>query len=78
MQFIEESWRAAFRLLAEGLDSHSGVTIKDIEVWSSSKISALNEQSANIFNGISRGHDKIDYIAFKNYIARGDPSEISV
>jgi len=31
MQFIEESWKAAFRLLSEGIDSKNmGVKIKNI------------------------------------------------
>jgi hypothetical protein len=43
MQFIEESWKAAFRLLSEDIDSKNvGVKIKDIESWNSSKISILN------------------------------------
>jgi hypothetical protein len=44
MQFIEESWKAAFRLLSEGIDSKNvGVKIKNIESWTASKTSLLNE-----------------------------------
>lgn len=44
MQFIEESWKAAFRVLAEGIDQKSqGVKISHIESWTTSKISLLNE-----------------------------------
>lgn len=43
MQFIEESWKAAFRLLSEGIDSKNvGVKIANIESWTTSKISLLN------------------------------------
>ena len=58
IQFIEESWKAAFRLLSEGIDSsNSGIKIKDIETWTASKISTLNEKSSQIFNTIAGGSD---------------------
>jgi hypothetical protein len=58
MQFIEESWKAAFRLLSEDIDSKKGgLKIKDIESWTTSKLSALNEQSSQLFNRISNGSD---------------------
>lgn len=60
MQFIEESWRAAFRLLSEDADSKNyGVKIKDIETWNASKISILNEKSSQIFNTIAGGADVV-------------------
>jgi hypothetical protein len=58
MQFIEESWKAAFRLLSEGIDSKNmGVKIKHIESWTASKTSVLNEESSKLFNRISNGAD---------------------
>jgi hypothetical protein len=43
MLFVEESWKAAFRLLSEGIDQKNvGVKISNIESWMSSKISLLN------------------------------------
>ena len=44
MLLVEESWRVAFRLLAETGDSArmGGVTMRDIDNWASSKISVLN------------------------------------
>jgi hypothetical protein len=58
MQFIEESWKAAFRLLSEDAESKNyGVKIKDIESWNASKISVLNEKSSQIFNTIAGGAD---------------------
>jgi hypothetical protein len=58
MQFIEESWKAAFRLLSEDVESKNyGVKIKDIESWNASKISVLNEQSSKIFSSITGGGD---------------------
>ena len=58
MQFIEESWKAAFRLLSEGIDSRNmGVKIKNIESWTQSKTSLLNEESSKLFNRISNGAD---------------------
>lgn len=56
MQFIEESWKAAFRLLSEGIDSKNmGVKIKNIEIWMASKTSLLNEESSRLFNKIANG-----------------------
>jgi hypothetical protein len=60
MQFIEESWKAAFRLLSEDVESKNyGVKIKDIESWNASKISILNEKSSQIFNTIAGGADVV-------------------
>lgn len=44
MNLIEESWRVAFRVLAETGESSKmgGVTMRDIDNWASSKISVLN------------------------------------
>ncbi len=58
MQFIEESWKAAFRILSEGLDEkNAGVKISNIESWTSSKISVLNEESSRLFNKIGGGQE---------------------
>jgi hypothetical protein len=85
MQFIEESWRAAFRLLSEDADSKNyGVKIKDIETWNASKISILNEKSSQIFNTIAGGADvilavmqKADYQAFRSFVLRGEVKDIT-
>lgn len=78
MQFIEESWRAAFRLLAEDSDSqNSGIKIKDIESWNSSKIALLNEQSSQLFNRIANGADRADYQCFRNYILKGEVNDVT-
>ena len=85
MQFIEESWRAAFRLLAEDADSKNyGVKIKDIEAWNASKISILNEKSSQIFNTIAGGAEvtnnikqKADYQAFRSFMLRGEVNDIT-
>ena len=44
MSLIEESWRVAFRLLAETGEASKmgGVTMRDIDNWATSKISVLN------------------------------------
>lgn len=58
MQFIEESWKAAFRLLSQDLENKPvGVKIKDIESWTASKVSVLNERSSALFNSVSGGSD---------------------
>ena len=62
MQFIEESWKAAFRILSESMESkgnnnNNSIRIKDIESWTISKIMLLNEQSSQIFNKMSNGND---------------------
>ena len=58
MQFIEETWKAAFRLLSQDLENKPvGVKIKDIESWTASKVSVLNEQSSALFNSVSGGSD---------------------
>lgn len=66
MQFIEESWKAAFRLLSEDAESKNyGVKIKDIESWNASKISVLNEKSSQIFNTIAGGADVTQVVSRK-------------
>ena len=45
---IEESWKAAFRFLAE--KDIKNLTIRDIENWASSKVHVLNEHSSKLFN----------------------------
>lgn len=62
MQFIEESWKAAFRLLSEGIDSKDmGVKIKNIEIWMASKTSLLNEESSRLFNKIANGAEVLPF-----------------
>lgn len=64
MQFIEESWKAAFRLLSEGIDHKNvGVKISNIESWTTSKISLLNEESSRLFNKISNGSEVTVHLA---------------
>ena len=64
MQFIEESWNAAFRLLSEGIDHKNvGVKISNIESWTTSKISLLNEESSRLFNKISIGSEVTAHLA---------------
>lgn len=55
-QFIEDSWMTAFRILAESMDAKKtgGIKIRDIELWSKSKISTLNEETSKIFNKLDR------------------------
>lgn len=63
MSFIEDSWKAAFRLLSEGIDEKNmGVKISNIESWTASKTSLLNEESSKLFNKISNGNDVISAI----------------
>ena len=52
MGLVEESWRVAFRLLAETGEASKmgGITMRDIDNWATSKISVLNEQSSKLFN----------------------------
>jgi hypothetical protein len=47
---IEESWKTAFRILSEQTDPTMKITSKDIEEWTISKISLLNEQTSQIFS----------------------------
>lgn len=73
MQFIEESWKAAFRLLSEGIDQKSqGVKIAHIESWTSSKISLLNEESSRLFNRISNGSDVFPILCRLRIISRSE------
>lgn len=58
IQFLEESWKAAFRLLSEAIDvKTAGVTIKDIESWSTSKVPTLNENTSKIFTTFANGKE---------------------
>jgi hypothetical protein len=53
VMFIEESWKAAFRILGEMIENHkreTRLTLGDVSNWSNNKISYLNEQSTKIFN----------------------------
>ena len=48
MQVIEESWKAAFRFLAE--KNIKDLTIRDIDNWATRKLQVLNEHSGKLFN----------------------------
>ena len=48
IQVIEESWKAAFRFLAE--KDIKGLTIRDVENWATRKVQVLNEHSTKLFN----------------------------
>jgi hypothetical protein len=63
MQLVEESWRVAFRLLAEVGDSKKmgGVTMQDIDNWANSKVSLLNEHSAKLFNRMDSQKHGVDF-----------------
>lgn len=52
IQLIEDSWRFAFRILAQKCDGtqYGKLTIRDLENWSTSKIQNLNDQSTKLFN----------------------------
>jgi hypothetical protein len=79
MQFIEESWKAAFRLLSEDAESKNyGVKIKDIESWNASKISVLNEKSSQIFNTIAGGADVSQVLSRKPTIKPLEVSSLGV
>jgi hypothetical protein len=47
---MEDSWKTAFRILSEQLDPTMKLSTRDVEEWTLSKISLLNEQSSQIFN----------------------------
>lgn len=49
-QLIEDSWKTAFRILSEQLDPTMKLSTRDVEDWTLSKISLLNEQSSQVFN----------------------------
>ena len=55
---IEQTWRVAFRILAEKLDRNqsNGISMRDIEYWASSKVQILNERSSKIFQKLDSGN----------------------
>ena len=55
---IEQTWRVAFRILAEKLDRNqsNGISMRDIEHWASSQVQILNERSSKIFQKLDSGN----------------------
>ena len=58
MQLIEESWRVAFRLLAENCEpgKMGNVMMKDIDNWATTKVSALNDHSSKLFHRMDQNN----------------------
>lgn len=50
--FIEDSWKAAFRILGEAAEKSKNISLGDVTNWSNNKISLLNEQSTKLFNSL--------------------------
>lgn len=52
IQFIEDSWKAAFRILAENCDGKSfgRLGLRDLETFAAGKVSSLNEHSGKLFS----------------------------
>lgn len=52
IQFIEDSWKAAFRILAENCDGKNfgRLGLRDLETFAAGKVSSLNEHSGKLFS----------------------------
>ena len=55
VQFIEESWKSAYRILGEAAENTRkdlNLSLGDISNWAVSQVSALNDKTTNIFNSM--------------------------